>query len=155
MFLAGFWNTGKACKGRQTILAYKRALSFTSFELIDSYNAGSKNIIDIFRELIALFNILTEEQARHVREHLSEKELTIFDILTRPAPELTVEEREKVKKVARDLLERLRQLLCRVPPDSEHWISESEMAIDRLGNSREEKQWPNRVGGPRRSATRL
>jgi len=80
-------------------------------ELIDSYNAGSRNIEEIFRELIALSNILTEEQTRHVREHLSEEELTIFDILTRPGPDLTTEERDEVKKVARDLLERLTQLL--------------------------------------------
>jgi type I restriction enzyme R subunit len=80
-------------------------------ELIDSYNAGSRNIEEIFRELIALSNILTEEQTRHVREHLSEEELTIFDILTRPGPDLNTEEREEVKKVARGLLERLKQLL--------------------------------------------
>jgi hypothetical protein len=34
--------------------------------------------------------------------------------------------------------------LCRVPPDSEHWISESEMAIDRLGTAGRNK-WPSRV----------
>jgi type I restriction enzyme R subunit len=46
-----------------------------------------------------------------VREHLSEEELTIFDILTRPAPELTTVEREEVKKVAHQLLEKLHVLL--------------------------------------------
>jgi type I restriction enzyme R subunit len=80
-------------------------------ELIESYNAGSRNIEEIFKELIALSNILTKEQTRHVREHLTEEELTIFDILTRPGPELTTEEREEVKKVAQRLLERLRELL--------------------------------------------
>ena len=80
-------------------------------ELIESYNAGSRNIEDIFKELLALSTILTEEQTRHVREHLSEEELTIFDILTRPAPELATEEREQVKKVAHLLLEKLHKLL--------------------------------------------
>jgi type I restriction enzyme R subunit len=37
--------------------------------------------------------------------------LVIFDILTRPSPELGEEERAEVKKVARDLLERLKALL--------------------------------------------
>jgi type I restriction enzyme R subunit len=37
--------------------------------------------------------------------------LVIFDILTRPAPELSADERAEVKKVARDLLNRLKQLL--------------------------------------------
>jgi len=46
-----------------------------------------------------------------VRENMSEEELTIFDVLTRPAPELSPDERAEVKKVARVLLERLKQLL--------------------------------------------
>jgi type I restriction enzyme R subunit len=61
--------------------------------------------------LLALSKILTDEQARHVREHLSEEELTIFDILVRPGPDLTPEEREEVKKVAQQLLKRLNTLL--------------------------------------------
>lgn len=58
-----------------------------------------------------LSNSLDEEQERHVRELLTEDELVIFDILTRPAPELSADERAEVKKVARQLLERLKQLL--------------------------------------------
>jgi len=42
---------------------------------------------------------------------MTEEELVILDILTRPAPELTSDERTEVKKVARDLLARLKQLL--------------------------------------------
>lgn len=79
--------------------------------LIESYNNGSRNIEEIFRELILLSKSLSEEQARHVRENLSEEELTIFDILTRPGPSLTSEEREEVKKVAHYLIERLKELL--------------------------------------------
>ena len=80
-------------------------------ELIESYNAGSRNIDELFAELLALSSALSEEQQRHVRERLSEEELVIFDILTRPAPELSLEERNEVKKVARELLEKLKQLL--------------------------------------------
>jgi type I restriction enzyme, R subunit len=79
--------------------------------LIESYNAGSRNIEQLFAELLKLSNGLDEEQERHVREHLTEEELVIFDILTRPAPELTADERAEVKKVARELLTRLKQLL--------------------------------------------
>jgi type I restriction enzyme R subunit len=46
-----------------------------------------------------------------VRENLTEEELVIFDILTRPAPELTTAERAEVKKVTRELLTRLKELL--------------------------------------------
>jgi type I restriction enzyme R subunit len=80
-------------------------------ELIETYNNGSRNIDDLFRELLALTQALTDEQQRHVREQLSEEELTVFDLLTRPGPELTSEEREEVKKVARHILERVRQAL--------------------------------------------
>lgn len=79
--------------------------------LIESYNAGSRNIEQLFEELIKLSHSLDAEQSRHVRENLSEEELVIFDILTRPAPELSNDERTEVKKVARELLERLKQLL--------------------------------------------
>lgn len=79
--------------------------------LIESYNAGSRSIEELFEELVKLSNGLNEEQERHVRENMSEEELVIFDILTRPAPELSTEERAEVKKVARDLLARLKGLL--------------------------------------------
>jgi type I restriction enzyme R subunit len=80
-------------------------------ELIESYNAGSRNIEDLFNELLALGRTLSEEELRHVREHMTEEELVVFDILTRPAPELSTEERAEVKKVAKKLLERLKELL--------------------------------------------
>ena len=80
-------------------------------ELIESYNAGSRNIEDLFNELLALGRTLSEEELRHVREHMTEEELVVFDILTRPAPELSTEERAEVKKVAKQLLERLKELL--------------------------------------------
>ena len=79
--------------------------------LIESYNAGSRSIEELFEELVKLSNSLNDEQARHVRENMSEEELVIFDILTRPAPELSVDERAEVKKVARELLARLKSLL--------------------------------------------
>jgi type I restriction enzyme, R subunit len=77
-------------------------------ELIESYNAGSRNIEDLFQELLTLSQALSDEQQRNVREHLTEEELTVFDILTRPGPELSPEERDEVKKVARALLEKLK-----------------------------------------------
>jgi type I restriction enzyme R subunit len=80
-------------------------------ELIESYNAGSLNIEDLFNELLSLSRTLSEEQQRHVREHMTEEELVVFDILTRPAPDLSTEERAEVKKVAKQLLERLKELL--------------------------------------------
>jgi type I restriction enzyme R subunit len=97
---------------RMVSLNHTRADFAEKFEkLIESYNAGSRSIEQLFEELLALSGSLDEEQERHVRENLSEEELVIFDILTRPAPELSAEERAEVKKVARDLLTRLKELL--------------------------------------------
>ena len=80
-------------------------------ELIESYNTGSRNIEELFEELLKLSRSLSEEQQRHVRENMSEEELVIFDILTRPAPELSPEERAEVKKVARELLAKIKELI--------------------------------------------
>ena len=80
-------------------------------ELIESYNSGSRNIEELFAELLALTRSLSEEEHRHIRENMSEEELVVFDILTRPAPELSEPERNEVKKVARELLARLHELL--------------------------------------------
>ena len=80
-------------------------------QLIEAYNAGSHNLEEVFKELIALSAVLTEEQSRHVRESLSEEELTIFDILTRPSPELAPQERAEVRRVAVALLKRLHEIL--------------------------------------------
>ncbi len=80
-------------------------------ELIDSYNAGSRNIDELFRELLRFSKDLSDEQKRHVRENLSEEELVIFDILTRPEPKLSDAEKNEVKKVACQLMERIKGLL--------------------------------------------
>jgi type I restriction enzyme, R subunit len=79
--------------------------------LIDAYNSGAANIEDLFKQLVEFTSTLSEEEHRHVRENLTEEELVIFDILTRPAPKLSTEERSEVKKVARLLLDRLKDLL--------------------------------------------
>ncbi|MBA3960596.1 MAG: HsdR family type I site-specific deoxyribonuclease [Chthoniobacterales bacterium] len=89
-----------------------RADYLTKFEeLIESYNSGSRTIQELFEELLIFTRTLNEEEQRHVREQLSEAELTVFDLLIRPGPELSEEEREEVKKVARQLLKRVKQAL--------------------------------------------
>jgi type I restriction enzyme R subunit len=79
--------------------------------MIEAYNNGSRNIEDLFNELVKLTHSLSDEQQRHVREQLTEEELVIFDILLKPAPELTTEERTEVKKVVKEILARLKSLL--------------------------------------------
>jgi type I restriction enzyme R subunit len=79
--------------------------------LIEAYNLGSSQIEQLFLELLELSSVLTDEEARHVREQLTEEELVVFDLLTRPGPELSPAERDEVKKVARQLLTKLRGIL--------------------------------------------
>lgn len=81
-------------------------------KLVEGYNNGSRSIEEMLEELLKLTGSLSVEQQRHVREHISEEELTVFDILTRPGPKLSTEEREEVKKVARQVLARLKSLLA-------------------------------------------
>ena len=80
-------------------------------ELIENYNQGSQSIEGLFEELLKLSRNLNLEQERHVRENMTEEELVIFDILTRPAPELSADERAEVKKVSRELLNKMKLLL--------------------------------------------
>jgi type I restriction enzyme R subunit len=80
-------------------------------ELIAAYNAGSMNIDEYLRRLIALSKALTNEEHRAVSEGLTEEELALFDLLTKPEPTLTDDERSEVKASARKLLARIHEEL--------------------------------------------
>jgi hypothetical protein len=69
--------------------------------------AGLNNASDSsFR--FAFTKDLNDEEQRHFRENISEEELVVFDILTRPGPDLTPMETDSIKKVCKDLLARLK-----------------------------------------------
>lgn len=76
--------------------------------MIEAYNSGALSIEQWFSELVTLTKDLSEEEQRHLRENVSEEELAVFDILTRPGPDLTPVEIEAIKKVCKDLLARLK-----------------------------------------------
>jgi type I restriction enzyme R subunit len=77
-------------------------------KLIDEYNKG-QDVDSFFAQLLNFARELTAEERRGVADQLSEEELAVFDILTRPAPDLSAAERKQVKKVARNLLQTLKQ----------------------------------------------
>jgi len=77
-------------------------------QLIAEYNAGSANIEELWRQLVDFAKGLDAEAKRHVSERLTEEELALFDILTKPEMELTEKDRQVVKKAARDLLATLK-----------------------------------------------
>jgi type I restriction enzyme R subunit len=66
-------------------------------KMIEEYNLGSANVEQVYQELIKL------------AQDLNEEELAIFDILMKPAPEMSTKERNQVKRVAKDLLETLKR----------------------------------------------
>ncbi|MBU1902678.1 MAG: type I restriction endonuclease subunit R, partial [Proteobacteria bacterium] len=77
-------------------------------QMIDAYNAGSVNIEEFFRRLMDFAQDLNDEEKRTISEQLSEEELALFDLLTKPEPELAPKERGQVKKTARELLNKLK-----------------------------------------------
>jgi len=77
-------------------------------ELIDEYNSGAKNVDAFFTELISLARELNEEEKRGISENLSEEELAIFDLLTKPDLRLSRKERDEIKTVAQELLNTLK-----------------------------------------------
>ncbi len=78
-------------------------------ELIDEYNAGSTNVETFFAKLTAFAQALSAEEQRAIAEQLTEEELVLFDLLTRPEMRLTAKEERAVKKVARELLAVLKE----------------------------------------------
>ncbi|MBD0302255.1 MAG: DUF3387 domain-containing protein [Tolypothrix sp. T3-bin4] len=78
-------------------------------QMLDEYNAGSRNVEWFFNQLIAFAQELKTEDKRAIAENLSEEELAVFDLLTNPAIKLTKQEEAQVKKVAKELLETLKR----------------------------------------------
>jgi type I restriction enzyme R subunit len=78
-------------------------------KMIEDYNAGSGNVEEFFKRLVEFVGRLDVEDKRGVAEQLSEEELAVFDILTKPEPDLTAKDQKRVKKVARDLLNALKK----------------------------------------------
>lgn len=76
-------------------------------ELIDDYNAGSINQETFFKELIKFSHSLDMEERRKVSENLTEEELALFDKLKKP--KLAEKEKNQIKKVAKDLLIKLKK----------------------------------------------
>ena len=76
--------------------------------MIEEYNSGATNAEEFFVQLVSFARSLNDEEKRGVAEHLSEEELAIFDILTRPEMKLSRKEMKQVKKVAQELLDTLK-----------------------------------------------
>ena len=78
-------------------------------KIVNDYNAGTKNIEEHFAELTKFISDLQEEEKRHLKEGLTEEELALFDILTKPSLKLTKKEDQEVKNAAKILLDKLKE----------------------------------------------
>ena len=76
-------------------------------KLLEMYNSGAHDIDQLFDDLVELAKELSEEEQRAIKENLTEEELAIFDLLQKE--NLNPDERERVKKTAKELLVKLKQ----------------------------------------------
>jgi len=77
--------------------------------MIEEYNQGAANVEEFFDQLLKFAKELREEEKRGIAEELSEEELAIFDLITKPDMKLTKGQVREVKKVSRDLLATLKR----------------------------------------------
>ena len=78
-------------------------------QIIAEYNDAAINVDEWFEQLIAFAEELNTEEQRTIAEQLSEEQLAVFDLLTRPVLELTEAEKVQVKAISRQLLETLKR----------------------------------------------
>ena len=83
-------------------------------EIVADYNREKDRVTieETFAKLVDLANSLSVEQRRAAEEGLTEEELALFDLVTRP--DLSKADRERVKRESRNLLIRLRDVIERV-----------------------------------------
>ncbi|WYM02774.1 MAG: type I restriction enzyme endonuclease domain-containing protein [Gloeotrichia echinulata CP02] len=78
-------------------------------QMIAEYNADSRNVQMFFQDLINFAQELGVEDKRAIAKNLTEEELAIFDLLTKPQIQLSKQEEQEVKQVAKELLKTLKQ----------------------------------------------
>jgi type I restriction enzyme R subunit len=76
-------------------------------KLIDEYNSGAINIEIFFTQLVDFARNLNAEEKRGISENLSEEELAMLDMLSKPS--LNKAEKQEVKLASKKLLNVLKQ----------------------------------------------
>jgi type I restriction enzyme R subunit len=119
-------------------------------QLIEEYNLGAYTAEQFFEELKKFIGELEEEEKRTAREGLTEEELAIFDLLCKDVA-LSEKERADVKKIAHDLLERLKEVLVidwkkkqRTKARVEGMIKD---VLDELPDAYDDEIWPKACEG--------
>ncbi|MEZ8408616.1 type I restriction endonuclease subunit R [Vibrio splendidus] len=114
-------------------------------ELIDEYNLGAYTAEEFFQRLSGFLHDLDHEEKRTVREGLSEEELAVFDLMTQELP-LNEKERNEVKRIAKDLVDNMKELLVidwrKKQRTKARVRSYIEDVLDRLPESYDDDLWP-------------
>ena len=76
-------------------------------QMLQDYNNDSHNVEKFFNDLIHFAQELETEDQRAIAENLTEEQLAIVDLLTKPETTLTQKEEQAVKQVAQQLLDTL------------------------------------------------
>ncbi len=86
-------------------------------EIIEEYNTEKDRITieETFAALLKFVDDLNEEEKRTVREGLDEEHLALFDLLLKP--DVSKNDRERIKQVAQKLLDALKEEKLRI----DHW----------------------------------
>lgn len=97
-------------------------------EIVEAYNKEKdrSTIERTFEELMKLVGSLSTEENRAVREHLSEDHLAIFDLLAKD--DLKPKERERIKEVAKGLLDALKIQLATMDQWAEKATTKSQVS---------------------------
>ncbi|MFA5185735.1 MAG: type I restriction endonuclease subunit R [Patescibacteria group bacterium] len=98
--------------------------------LLDHYNSGAHDIDQLLNDMVELAKDLSEEEARGVKEGLTEDELAIFDLLLKN--DLNPDETKRVRLVAKELLEALKEKIVPGWRDFEPLRAGIRIAIDNI-----------------------
>lgn len=98
-------------------------------ELIEEYNyEKDRAVIEAtFEALLKFVNELSKEEKRAAKEGLSEEDLALFDLLEKP--NLEKKDREKLKEVSNNLLEKLKTLIDNIDNWREKRESQAKVKI--------------------------
>ncbi len=112
-------------------------------KLVSEYNSEKDRVTieQTFEALLQLEKSLSEEEHRAIREGLDEETLAIFDLLKKPS--LDANEIKRIKKVAVELLKRLKREKLRI----DHW-REKESTRDAVRIAIRDFLWDERTGLP-------
>ncbi|MFT2092109.1 type I restriction endonuclease subunit R [Paraglaciecola sp. 2405UD69-4] len=114
-------------------------------DLVEQYNLGAYTAEEFFNRLQEFINELEHEDKRTVREGLTEEELAVYDLMIQDAP-LTDKERTQVKEIAKELTEKMQEMLVidwrkkqRTKARVKNMIEE---VLDNLPDSYDDDLWP-------------